>query len=64
MDIIMFLNAYILMNPIQDKDMHILVMKEIAVCHGRVSVGIDSKIQLCGMLARISHGLAGMSTPT
>jgi DNA polymerase III delta prime subunit len=53
-DVLMFMNTLILLNSgYYDEDNQSMVMKEIAICHSRVTTGIDSEIQLCGMIARI-----------
>lgn len=56
-DILIFMNTYILLNtshkPEYNSDNQSMVMKEIAICHSRVTTGINSEIQLCGLIARI-----------
>jgi replication factor C subunit 2/4 len=52
-DVIMCLSTHMLMHPISCEATHLGLMKEIAIAHTRVTKGVDSALQLCGMVARM-----------
>jgi DNA polymerase III delta prime subunit len=55
-DIIMFMNTHCLLHPMTNTTHHLKLMREIAVGHVRVQ-GVDSVVQLCGIVVRMIHFL-------
>ena len=52
-DIIMCLNTYFKMNPVETEKLHMACMKEISIAQYRITKANDSVLQLCGMVCRI-----------
>ena len=65
LDIVMFFQTYMVTAHAHiPRSMYLVWFKDIAVCHNRMSKGIDSSVQLCGLLSNMFRHALHEGAPT